>query len=230
LHDNPHIDTILLSYQFSSLNYDLERRWLFNEPNLLESVSALLPYMEPGDAQAFLTEHNFYKAVAIVPKVALQHHFDQSHGEQDKWVRKHIGHFLPLSYSKVKQDTASRVPYDKLSQKDTVSMMQLRYLRKISDYCKSRNKTLILINTPVFESRKYTSYIAFENNRKKYFNDELFLDYSQMQLPDSLFADVAHLNKKGAAVFSKYLSQNLNRDVASARHGTFTFPYIQLHQ
>ncbi|MEO9146704.1 MAG: hypothetical protein ABI237_14225 [Ginsengibacter sp.] len=47
----------------------------------------------------------------------------------------------------------------------------------------------------------------FIQANKNIFSNASFLDYSRMALPDSDFADLMHLNYRGAKTFSTYLNK-----------------------
>jgi hypothetical protein len=212
--DNSQIDTVVLSFHSASLDYSLEDRWIFEESLLKLRVPALLPYLAMSDWFVFARDPVFYKAAMTTPKISIEYWNSRKKSETAlAWLRENMGHFRALEYSHLKRDVKSRVPYEQYKMNDTISDIQLRYIRKISAFCRANNKVFILINTPVFQPQKFTGYIAYRENREKYFPNELYLDYSDFPIPDSMFADVSHLNSTGARLFSRYLAAHFSQDV-----------------
>jgi len=211
--DNPQIDTVLLSFHYSSLLYSREKQWLFDESLIFTRIPVYLPYLEAGDLSLFAFNSEFYKAVLETPMSAYEYYVHKRKGKDLNWRRDRIGQFRPLPDFKLQDDLKTRKPYETLNKTDTLSLVQLKYIRKIAEFCKEKGVTLVLINTPVYDWKKYTNYTEFEKNRKKYLNDQLFLDYSGFTSRDSNYADISHLNKYGAREFSKYLDTCLARDL-----------------
>lgn len=91
---------------------------------------------------------------------------------------------------------------------------QIEYLRRIADLCRQRSVTLILLNTPKHPLRnayddgiaaRYWQSLALDQCRAA------VLDMSAYPLPESLFANLLHLNTRGAEVFSAILSNEVAR-------------------
>lgn len=90
---------------------------------------------------------------------------------------------------------------------------QIDYLNRISALCHQNNIKLILINTPKHKS--YTESIKphikfYKQIFKNVLEKDSLLDFSQMSFSDSCFADVSHLNYKGASIFSKFLKTKIH--------------------
>lgn len=78
--------------------------------------------------------------------------------------------------------------------------------KEMADYCLRRGKTVIIMNTPTYhisrwiDDRGYRDYIATYDRRVR------VADYSDFQMPDSTyFADVHHLNGRGAELLSRHI-------------------------
>ena len=87
---------------------------------------------------------------------------------------------------------------------------QIDYLRKIRDYCKKRDKTLIILNTPLFKIPNMIDYSGYYRLICKELGDSaLIADYSRFEFPDSsCYGDLEHLNYRGAEYFSKHIAKN----------------------
>jgi hypothetical protein len=90
-----------------------------------------------------------------------------------------------------------------------ISSIQKNYLLKIAELCKSKGIILILISTPTYNAEQYGSTDKLLNYYNKYLSDIQFMDYSGFSLPDSCYADIGHLNRHGAKIFSQYLEKKI---------------------
>ena len=95
-------------------------------------------------------------------------------------------------------------------------LIQEKYLKLISEECARRSVRLILLNTPkhsYYRSKLDGRFIQnWQAVRNELPNDSL-LDLSDYNLPDSCFADLDHLNYRGARIFSEYINSRLNSDL-----------------
>ena len=81
------------------------------------------------------------------------------------------------------------------------------YFSKIVDFCAHKNLTIIFLNTPKHKTAwADTTYREYWSEK---FPSIRFIDCTQMNLPDSCFADREHLNYRGARLFSDYLTKTL---------------------
>jgi hypothetical protein len=215
--DNPHIDTVLLSFHYASLLYSREQQWMFDESLISKNIPVYLPYLSIADLGIYAFHSQFYKAALEAPRSSFDYYIHKKEGRDLNWRRDRLGQFLPLSNFKLQDDIKSRKPYENLHKQDSLSLIQLKYINKIAEFCRSKGVTLVLINTPVYDWEKYTNYIQFQENREKYLKQHLFLDYASFTSRDSNYADVSHLNKYGAREFSRYLDSCLTRDIRRAK-------------
>ena len=93
---------------------------------------------------------------------------------------------------------------------DSLAIESLHYLDKLIKYSEQKGVEVLLIRSPVHEE-----CISLQNEQlfqtvrlSKYPNIE-FLDFLKYPLIDEEFADLSHLNKKGAEKFSVWFSQLL---------------------
>ncbi|MBR5074770.1 MAG: hypothetical protein IKX26_06030 [Bacteroidales bacterium] len=87
---------------------------------------------------------------------------------------------------------------------------QIRHLRRIKEYCDNHNITLVILSTPVYKIDEILSDDGYRSLLKNELGDStLIADYSNFKLPDdSYYADVEHVNQKGAEYFSKYIAEH----------------------
>lgn len=87
---------------------------------------------------------------------------------------------------------------------------QVDHLKRINQYCKDHNIALVFLSTPVYHFDEKISDRGYRDFIKSEFGDSaLIADYSRFEFPDdTYYADIEHLNKKGAEYFSKYIEEH----------------------
>lgn len=97
--------------------------------------------------------------------------------------------------------------------------LNLLYLRKIINYLKEKDIKLFLVRSPVHERYKEVSHERqFQELVKNEFNDVEFLDFSEFPMSNDEFADLKHLNYKGAGKYSKWFQQVLDENLLKKQH------------
>jgi len=90
------------------------------------------------------------------------------------------------------------------------SELNMRYLRKMIDYCKKRGVEVYLVRSPTLgEYYKIYPNQDFQDALNTYFNDVPFLDFSGYKLHYSDFIDYEHMNRKGARRYSLWFNNLL---------------------
>lgn len=104
------------------------------------------------------------------------------------------------------------------------SKYQKKYLLKLYEICESNDIQLVLLTTPMHEL-KIEKQARLIDNYCSFAKDEMpraiLIDYADYLILDEEFADMAHLNFKGAEKFTNYLvndylSENNNCKTFSA--------------
>ncbi len=88
----------------------------------------------------------------------------------------------------------------------SIPASNIYYYHAIYNFCRDNNIKLIFIATP--RHKEAWRDTRFREFHKQHFSDIPLLDYTQMAMPDSCFADIHHLNYKGANVWSATLLQS----------------------
>ena len=122
-----------------------------------------------------------------------------------------------LSHGKILKKVNSYFYHDSHNVSDSSTIM-IEYLHKITQLCYENNIQLILLNAPVH--KRYKSMIpakavaSFEITKKiiltKYRNI-CYVDFSDMEMPDSCFSDGDHVNSSGAEIVTKALLHSISR-------------------
>jgi len=79
---------------------------------------------------------------------------------------------------------------------------QIGYLHQMVDLCKSRNVKVIFVRMPEHKLFPKPIEPVFQQFLHDEFGDIPFVDYLKMELPDSCYADLDHLNYYGAKKFT----------------------------
>jgi hypothetical protein len=211
--DNPELDTVLLSYQASSIWYDQQHTWMYDESTIAPRLPYVLPYFNGGDFWNYKFSAYFYKCAIQYPLTVRAFHEGDTLDNRYAWLNTNIGSARALTYNKLKEDVAATKPVVPGGSPAKLSQISIDYIRKIEAYCKRKNITLILINAPVYQWSKYVDTVEFEANRKRFFGDIRYLDYKDFPIADSCRADIWHLNAEGQRQFSEYLQNNITEDI-----------------
>lgn len=94
-----------------------------------------------------------------------------------------------------------------ISKNNSLSKTNIRYLRKIIDFCQTNKVKIFLIRSPQHPLYgDLRNELVYQNVLKKSFNDVDLLDFNNMKFPNSHYLDLHHLNYKGATKFSLMLN------------------------
>lgn len=95
---------------------------------------------------------------------------------------------------------------------DTFLQSQLKILQKMQDLCNRHNINLMLVKTPIYNPAPYEANISKVAAYAKNHNIP-FTDYNryrkQMNLDESDFYDLYHLNSKGAEKFNQFFIRDM---------------------
>jgi hypothetical protein len=115
---------------------------------------------------------------------------------------------LPEVLRKLKNNEP--LPYFKLPSKPILSSIEFLYLKKIIQLCSKKHICLLLFNTPkrkeLINDSRYKNFLT-KQLYLKYFSKILYIDCSRLELPDSNYGDLVHLNKIGSTHFSTLIQQ-----------------------
>ena len=100
-----------------------------------------------------------------------------------------------------------------------ISENHLLYLRKIIDFCRQYGKVVYLIRSPQHKSLpELANESQFQNILNIRFNDVEFLDFNAFSLPNEYFADLEHLNYKGAEEYSIWFANLLRNGLLNSKN------------
>ncbi|MDR0543758.1 MAG: hypothetical protein LBG30_00195 [Odoribacteraceae bacterium] len=215
LEENEQLDTVIVSFHYSTLTENIDERWIFRESAMNYKIPLHLSLMDKEDLSLFS-----HRKLMLIKSVLNLPYRDVVRfilrGGKASYRELNIGRYLRLERDKLQEAIARR---EETSGERGLSIFQRDYLQKIAGLCKSRGAELILMTMPLYKPEVYGEMEKLNAYREAYLPDAKYMDYSAFPLADSCRGDIQHLNYKGAAVFSEYLRDHLSRDIA-LKYGT----------
>ena len=208
---NDQIKTVFVGFSFWDLIKFTEDRWMFSSEFVIEEIT-LYNYLLNYYDKFLLIKNNPEAYIKGVLKSILSnfHVFVKSlHRGEFNGKLINFGGYVESGREILQEDIKKNTFKEQVFEE---GLIQIEYLRKISELCRQRSIKLVLLNTP--KHIYYNSNIpeAIRQNwisvRKSFSRDSL-LDFSTFSLPDSCFGDLTHINAKGAKIFSLYLNEKI---------------------
>lgn len=117
-----------------------------------------------------------------------------------------LGGFSELYRDKLREDIELMKGNKKNGVKVQPNLLQKKYLDKIVSFCHRENIELYFINMPSYT--KDTNEDLWNNKLLNYENIRYY-DFECIELPDSCYGDITHLNYRGAKVFTSFMINKL---------------------
>lgn len=208
---NDQIKTIYIGFSFWDLIKFTEDRWMFNSEFVIEEIT-LYNYLLDYYDKTVLIKNNPVAYIKGVLKSILSnfHVFVKSlHRGEFNGKLINFGGYVDSGRDILQEDIKKNTFKEQVFEE---GLIQIEYLKKISELCRQKSIKLVLLNTP--KHIYYYSNIpeAIRQNWisvRKSFSGDSILDLSRFSLPDSCFCDLTHLNSKGARLFSEYLNDKM---------------------
>jgi hypothetical protein len=195
---NPHIRTVWLSFNFRSLSKEAEE-WLYNDEGVL-NIDRYVCFFEREEESFFSKDIRYYLSIMRLPYIYRGLTINNMLVITRTYNNLRWGGYLRL----VQHNSQSKEIKLPDGVENYRSYIQYKYLNKIVEYCCNNNINLILINSPMRNRLQLDTNSYYDYINDNYGNVKLW-DYADFSLPDSCYADVEHLNYKGAEIFSKYI-------------------------
>jgi hypothetical protein len=211
LKSNKHLKLVLLEYSNNQITTET-KKWIFSENFLGEHYPRYAGFINWDEKAYLLFKHseNFLPREAASLKkeliFLLNKKQDKNYMTLNGW-----GHYIRLDVNK----TDSLIEASNLEKPETVDSTltdNIDYLKKITELCRTEGITLVLIRSPL-HPRYHIE--ATEHEFHRILNTELkdvpFVDFKNYPISDSEFADLHHLNYKGAIKYSKAIDSLIKR-------------------
>jgi len=203
IEQNPSIDVVFIEFTNNQINKSMNN-WIWDDSHIKYRYSIYSPIMQFSDKIILATNNfdGFFNSNSISLKENLTRLFTRNYNYSND-----IGNYLYLN----KEKTDSLIKQSKTIKtqefENSISELNLKYLSKTIAFCKQKGKKVILIRSPLHAL--YTGYnneIKYKDILSKKFSNCDYLDFSKFTLNNSEFADLEHLNYKGAIIFSKWFN------------------------
>jgi|APTNR8051073442_1049403.scaffolds.fasta_scaffold00177_38 hypothetical protein len=206
---NPHVDSVVVGFSALNLNTFAED-WYDEESRMQRSVSRNFPLLRLNDLWLlFKREPGFlFNSCLITYKDYIKRYVQRRRISNLKQMN--IGKYLFLNRN-LSNNTANELNWILKMMEPTFSQTQIEYLRKIENLCNERKVSLILFYSPVHPSYPDSLKRSVLTLYQKEFSQIPLADFSSFVLPDSCYADLQHLNYKGARIFSAHLEKNFGK-------------------
>jgi hypothetical protein len=209
---NNQVETILIEFSNNQIDEKMDE-WTWGYKYMSNMFPQYASFMDPADLELLFNKNpkDFINCVSILARqnifraVTLNYSFSGS-----------IGGYLKINNPKPLElnNKALSLTKDTVSKRTVLSITNLKYLRKTIDYCRQKNKNVFLVRSPQHRGYEYMkNEKVFMTIKKTYFQDVDFLDFNNFPLKDDEFADLGHLNFKGASKFSDYVNKLISSGV-----------------
>jgi len=209
---NNQLETILIEYSNNQIDVKMDE-WTWGYKYMSNMFPQYASFMDPSDLELLFDKNpkDFVNCVSILTRqnifrvATLNYNFSSS-----------IGGYLKINNPKPLEikNTPSVLNNEATSERTKLSMTNLKYLRKIIDYCHQKHKKVFLVRSPQHKGYEFMkNEKVFMKIKKLYFQDVEFLDFNNFPLRDDEFADLGHLNFKGASKFSGYVNRMIDSGI-----------------
>ena len=121
---------------------------------------------------------------------------------------KSLGGYVPITHDKLQEVLQKETPYPQGGRQ--MAPCAEYFFRRTLDFCRDNGIKVIFICPPEYRQSFSHDKISHKLEHQRLFPEVPFYDDIDKVMPDSCFADVTHLNYKGARLYSEYLNQMLN--------------------
>lgn len=195
INDNPQIDTIFIECSPTDLFEHADDKY-FAENEMSYFIPLYFPYFSSNEWKIYS-----YKMPDAI-KLIIQKSFQPNQLFPDR-IMTGLGTQAEKAENLAKMNSSEVIPA--MIKGNAGNEINYHYLRKIIDLCNGNGIKLYGIYFPVYHPEYYYDQEYYHKALSEVFPDLDVLDYSGMQLPDSVRYDAHHLNWYGAQIFTTEL-------------------------
>lgn len=213
---NEQIDTVFISYSQHNIHKCIEDRWLLNNGHLKNRLKFYLPLLDSDDWLFFLRNKPAEFIPGLFSQIQFPYYFlkkPNPYGGFD-----HMENNILEKEIEEQKKNGIREEYKSF----TESNIETDYLKKIIEYCNLRNISVILINTPIFETLQMEQNDLYQFYSMNLSNT-LFYDFSKIEMKDSYFGDLVHLSPSGSKYFSELIEKEQLFNIKNAEKYNIKF-------
>ena len=218
IEDNENIKVVFMEYTNNQVS-SLMDEWIWGQRYLSSRYRLYEPFIALKDQEVIL-KNNFSEYVPLFFE-SRKKNFNRILDKDYFWSDYNkFGGYLYLERDKtdslLKSSNYKRV---KLENSDSISEVNLVYLRKILSFLKEKEIRTYLIRTPQHQlSASLNNESTFIDIFNERFSDIPFLDLNAFPLENSEYGDLEHLNYKGAYRFSLWFDSILKNGLLEAEN------------
>ena len=201
--NNSQIDTVIIGYTYGDMAKEMDS-WFNGKDKIKFKLRNYFFLFNFNDYLALL-KANPVEVLYQTPQAIWYNLYMSYRGYS------YLGGFNYLERDKLDEAILRLDNQQPLTSGIEISKYQSVYLQKIYTFCNQNNIVLILLNTPIHPlAEKYrkslkTNYYKFASQKLP---KAILINDSNFKLPESFYADLNHLNFKGAHKYSEFLKQN----------------------
>ncbi len=206
LDQNPQIDKVLVEFSNEHIRKSMDK-WIWGDMYVSYRFPKYASFM---DKEAFdvLMKYNSEGVKKNIPMLSRSNANMLFDDKLD--YTKRTGGYLSLDKCKVDSllaDLSVNTNKEKWQGEDSLAVESLRYLDKLVEYSEQKGVEVFFIRSPVHEKCiSLRNEETFQKVRLSKYKNIEFLDFSKFYLTNEEFADLSHLNKKGAGKFSVWFA------------------------
>lgn len=199
---NPQIDTLIVGYSYGDLLTNRDR-WFSGEEQIRFKLGDYFFLFSPQD-YLDLVRANPLHTLWYTPQVIFKNFENIFRGYSS------IGGYVYSERDRLKE-AKSRYKEPEYNTSMKYSTYQEYYLLKIYNYCQSKGVQLVLINVPIHhiletdQAKHKDQYCKVALQKMP---NAILMNDSNFNIPEYGYADLEHLNHKGAEIYSNYLKQS----------------------
>ena len=204
---NSHIDTLIIGYGYGDIALEMDS-WFDGKDKIKFKLRNYFFLFNTDDYLSML-ESNPVTVLLQTPRAIWYNLYISLKGYS------FLGGYRYLKRDKLDEAIRRSKTESPFESDQEISEYQSLYLKKIYDLCKEKNIVMVLLNTPIHpleEKSLETMKVRYHQFANQNLKGAILIDDSNFKLPKSFYADLDHLNYKGAKKYSKYLKQNDFKD------------------
>ncbi|MDD3080347.1 MAG: hypothetical protein PHH37_14770 [Paludibacter sp.] len=198
LDNNPSIDTVYLGLSYHSLSIYYNR---FINGDCSAAVAPNYFYLLPLDEQFRMINWNTNNLIPFMLSIIEQSINRVVNKKNYPYIDGFIYRFEKTKANKSSMDKRLHFQYYTNKRVNAFSKLNIDYLDKIIDMCKSKGVVLITLNTPLHEYYYKNTPVKYKEKLRDLINSRglNYIDLSKIKLDDDCFIpDGDHVSEKGA--------------------------------
>jgi len=189
-------------------------KWIYDAEFLSRNYPDFGPFLNWKSNKEILV--NNFKGFANVLSLVLRTNVSKIYLNDNNNYDKKLGGYLYLSRV-YKNNTLPKTTKKSNSDNDEFYTGNIKLLRELIAKCKQLNTKVYIIRCPTHKKyHRNDSNVNLKQIVAQNFPDDEFLDFKDFPINDHEFADLEHLNYKGAKKFSKWFDWALQNGLLDA--------------